>query len=346
MKNTRARRERESLTEKALIRFCDREEREKTKTYPLIWQIPSPPNPVVESQTNKLQIEKMPRYAKDENKCTIYVLKLKQRKWYIGRTSKYDKIKRVFQHFSEKGGSQWTRKYKPVRVEEMIKDETKRAEDKVTKDYMDKYGIENVRGGAYCQLELSEEHLRALRFESVAANNQCFVCEKKGHFAAQCPEKRFEEEEEEEKEVEYFCELCVDCGAEFDSENEYDEHRKGCNPEANFDPIVITNTYMLRDAVIPILGERLCEQCNSVSLNGEPNWKTMCLKCHSGENEYMLRGGRGHGGGRGRGGGRGQSWSNHRERLCENCNQDISDQPENHYKCKSCYYGSQKRKVR
>ena len=334
------------MTEKALIRFCDREEREKTKTYPLIWQIPSPPNPVVESQTNKLQIEKMPRYAKDENKCTIYVLKLKQRKWYIGRTSKYDKIKRVLQHFSEKGGSQWTRKYKPVRVEEMIKDETKRAEDKVTKDYMDKYGIENVRGGAYCQLELSEEHLRALRFESVAANNQCFVCEKKGHFAAQCPEKRFEEEEEEEKEVEYFCELCVDCGAEFDSENEYDEHRKGCNPEANFDPIVITNTYMLRDAVIPILGERLCEQCNSVSLNGEPNWKTMCLKCHSGENEYMLRGGRGHGGGRGRGGGRGQSWSNHQGRICRNCDQDISDQPENHLVCKSCYYGSQKRKVR
>ena len=272
------------------------------------------------------------------------MLKLKQRKWYIGRTSKYDKIKRVLQHFSEKGGSQWTRKYKPVRVEKMIKDETKRAEDKVTKDYMDKYGVKNVRGGAYCQLELSEEHLRALRFESVAANDECFVCEKKGHFAAQCPEKRFEEEEEEEEEVEYFCEMCVDCGDEFDSENEYDEHRRSCNPKANFNPIVITNNYMPRGAVIRILGERFCEQCNSVSLNGEPDWKTKCYECHSGENDYMPGGGRGHGGGRGRGGGRGQSWTNHRKRACENCRRDISDRPPNHYKCLSCFHGSRKRK--
>jgi predicted GIY-YIG superfamily endonuclease len=299
----------------------------------------SPPNPV-ESQTNKL----MPRYKKDENKCTIYVLKLKQRKWYIGRTSKYDKIKRVLQHFSEKGGSQWTRKYKPVRVEKMIKDETKRAEDKVTKDYMDKYGVANVRGGAYCQLELSEEHLRALRFESVAANDECFICKKKGHFAAQCPEKRFEEEEEEEKEEEYFCEMCEDCGVEFDSENEYDEHRRSCNPKANFDPIVITNNYMPRGAVIRILGERFCEQCNSVSLNGEPDWKTKCYECHSGENDYMPGGGRGHGGGRGRGGGRGQSRTNHRKRACESCRRDISDRPPNHYKCISCFHGSRKRK--
>jgi len=279
----------------------------------------------------------MPRHTKDVNKCTIYVLKLKQRKWYIGRTSKYDRIKRVLQHFGEKGGSQWTRKYKPVRVEKMIKDETRRAEDKVTKDYMDKYGVENVRGGAYCQLELSEEHLRALRFESVAANDECYVCNEKGHFAAQCPENRFEEDEKEE-EVEYFCEMCVECGTEFYSENEYNKHRKDCNPSTNFNPFVITNNFMPSDAAIPILGERLCEQCNSVSLNGEPEWKKKCRECHSGKNDYMQRGGRGHGGGRG------QSWPNYQGRVCRKCNWDISDQPENHYECRSCYRGPQKRR--
>ena len=59
-------------------------------------------------------------------------------------------------------------------------------EDKITKEYMAKYGIENVRGGSYVEIELSELQTEALKIELWQAKDLCTQCGRKGHFVKDC----------------------------------------------------------------------------------------------------------------------------------------------------------------
>lgn len=63
-------------------------------------------------------------------------------------------------------------------------------EDKVTKEYMYKYGIDNVRGGSYANVKLSNFHIDALNMEMWSVNDLCNICGKSGHFAKHCPLRR------------------------------------------------------------------------------------------------------------------------------------------------------------
>ena len=284
-----------------------------------------------------------PRHKKDTDLVTIYILKCKEKKWYVGKTSKYGATKRIVQHFANIGGSNWTRRYKPIKVDDVKKNQTSRDEDKWTKVYMDRYGVENVRGGAYCKLELNGDQIRALEIESAGSNDLCYYCKKKGHFMAQCKEKY--EEEEEEEEYEYFCEMCEECGEEFDEEEKFKRHQRTCNPAVNFNPLVSTMNYEPPETRLHIIGQRLCEQCGITDISNKPDSHTRCYKCYSGENDYMLQGGgrrtmqmhfssrhNSYGEGRGRGGRRGPY-----TRLCRDCRTDISDRDETHQQCKDCW---------
>ena len=62
-------------------------------------------------------------------------------------------------------------------------------EDKYTKIYMRKYGIERVRGGSYTMIDLPDYKSRALRDEICTADNLCFRCMRKGHFGNHCNAK-------------------------------------------------------------------------------------------------------------------------------------------------------------
>ena len=84
----------------------------------------------------------------------IYVLELTNNKYYIGKTN--NPKFRMQSHFNS-NGSAWTKKYKPIRLIELLNDCDDYDEDKYTLKYMEKYGIENVRGGAFCQIELTNE---------------------------------------------------------------------------------------------------------------------------------------------------------------------------------------------
>jgi predicted GIY-YIG superfamily endonuclease len=43
---------------------------------------------------------------------SIYILKLEENKWYVGKT--YRKVKERFQEHLDGKGSSWTKKYKPI----------------------------------------------------------------------------------------------------------------------------------------------------------------------------------------------------------------------------------------
>ena len=113
----------------------------------------------------------------------IYVLQLKDNKWYIGKTetSKF----RIDTHF-DSAGSEFTKKYPPEEIYQIIPECDKYDEDKYVKKYMDKYGIDNVRGGSYSKLEITTEEKQFIQKELWGANDLCFLCGG-DHFVKDCP---------------------------------------------------------------------------------------------------------------------------------------------------------------
>jgi predicted GIY-YIG superfamily endonuclease len=88
-------------------------------------------------------------------KPILYILKLKDDKYYIGITLNLNQ--RLAQHFSGEG-SQFTKKYKPLEVLKVIynDDINEDYENNLTLEYMEKYGWNNVRGGYYTRLEIKK----------------------------------------------------------------------------------------------------------------------------------------------------------------------------------------------
>jgi hypothetical protein len=88
------------------------------------------------------------------------------------------------------------KEYAPIKIVETRPMTSNHDENNITKDYMKKYGIDNVRGGSYCQVELPEEVEEVLRMEIKGNTDKCYNCGKKGHFANRCPNRESESEEE------------------------------------------------------------------------------------------------------------------------------------------------------
>lgn len=132
----------------------------------------------------------------------IYILLLEKDKWYIGYTDREDG-ERFAEHFTG-NGSKWTQKYKPIQVIEW-REGTLEDENKVTLEYMKKYGWWNVRGGSYCNVEMSAPPKQLVpelpsRINNVVSikpkninkttsykkSDACYRCGRDSHYAIDC----------------------------------------------------------------------------------------------------------------------------------------------------------------
>lgn len=147
----------------------------------------------------------------------IYVLKLTSNKWYVGRTNNIDS--RLKQHINGTG-SEWTQLYRMEKLVEQKDIQSPFDEDTTTLEYIAKYGIENVRGGSWSQVKLTDNQISNINTMINNANNNCFKCNKPGHFAKYCKEKTNFSTEYMQIEID----LTKDSSSESDSlNNEYED---------------------------------------------------------------------------------------------------------------------------
>lgn len=102
----------------------------------------------------------------------IYAIKLEKDKYYIGKISNPQFL--LQSNFDSNVSSQ-TKKYKPLKVIEIIQNCDDYDEDKITMQYMDKYGINNVRGGLFISVKLDKTTIDTLKKMINAINNKYFV---------------------------------------------------------------------------------------------------------------------------------------------------------------------------
>ena len=161
----------------------------------------------------------------------IYILRLEGGRYYVGKS---DNVLNRYEQHLKGSGSAWTRKYKPVALEKTIENVSHFEEDKVTKEYMSKYGIDMVRGGSYVELELSDFHMDALKMEIWAAKDLCTQCGRAGHFVKDCYAKtdasgnKIEYEKTSDHEYEWGCEYC---DRTFTTKFGCSVHEKSCKKE-------------------------------------------------------------------------------------------------------------------
>ena len=162
----------------------------------------------------------------------LYVLQCEKGKYYVGKTS--DVMRRFEEHKSGKG-SAWTSKYKPTKLIECKAITSPHDENNTTKDYMKKYGIDNVRGAGYCQVVLPEGIVSLLQNELQGISDLCYKCNLAGHFAAACPSTMPQTKSQAKpqakpkaKPVEEVVWECSYCDRQFDTEYGCGVHERSC----------------------------------------------------------------------------------------------------------------------
>jgi len=153
------------------------------------------------------------------NKMTnIYILKLQHGKYYVGKT---DNLERRKQEHINGTACTYTKKHPPISVEQIIPNCSDFDEDKYTKEYMHKYGIDNVRGGSYVTEELDEIQQYNVQKEIRSAKNLCTHCGRSDHFVKYCHAKT-------DVNGNSLIWGCDHCEREFDDEYDCEKHERYC----------------------------------------------------------------------------------------------------------------------
>jgi len=113
-------------------------------------------------------------------------------------------------HFQEEGIA-WTKKYKPIKILSQITGD-EFDEEKITLIAIEKYGIDNVRGGSYCTINLSQ-HEKDKALQTIRSiTDKCYTCGLKGHYAKDCKPSVLKNCKVDTKEP---CEMCGDSGKSY-----------------------------------------------------------------------------------------------------------------------------------
>jgi predicted GIY-YIG superfamily endonuclease len=123
---------------------------------------------------------------------TIYVLRLTSNKYYVGKTHNFSR--RIEDHING-SGSAWTKLHKPLKIIEIYENSDNYDENKYTMKTMSKYGIDNVRGGSFVTMYLSDEEKKFISRMICGAEDKCFSCGG-DHFVANCLIREDEEKKE------------------------------------------------------------------------------------------------------------------------------------------------------
>ena len=187
----------------------------------------------------------------------IYILELEKEHYYVGKTENPDI--RITDHFND-AGSEWTKRYPPVKVVDIIPNCDAYDEDKYTKIYMDKYGIDNVRGGSFCMVKLSHEIKKTIQYGIDSVNDRCYNCHTTGHFTSKCTNNTSKLINDESV-------VCLHCSKSIVSDN-YSKHLSEYCDQL---PIYNKNKSLLKN--ITILGKRILKntvepKCNRCGHHG------------------------------------------------------------------------------
>lgn len=116
---------------------------------------------------------------------TIYVLRLENDKYYIGKTRNLEE--RISDHFSN-AGTRWTKQHKPIDILHIIPECKEQDLDKYTLNYMKIYGFENVRGGSFSSLVFDDKRKKMIKHSLPPRHDKCFRCGSNEHFIKNCPD--------------------------------------------------------------------------------------------------------------------------------------------------------------
>lgn len=137
--------------------------------------------------------------------CSIYILKLRGSKYYVGRTSNIEK--RLSQH-SRGAGSSWTRKHPVDKLLRVFHNCDAYDEDKFTLKLMEKFGVDSVRGGSYVSVNLPESEIEGITKRIRMATDKCLKCGSPDHFAYRC--RANQKKPRVETRVKEECEICFE----------------------------------------------------------------------------------------------------------------------------------------
>lgn len=128
----------------------------------------------------------------------LYVLRLHNDKWYIGRSSN---LERRFEQHMKGEGAKWTSLHQAINIHEsrpLVNDED---EDALTLEYMKQYGIYNVRGGQFCAVEFRPWHVRDIKKRLEVVDEVKVVEEEKVIEMVQISQEEIEEQKKIEAQI-------------------------------------------------------------------------------------------------------------------------------------------------
>ncbi len=126
--------------------------------------------------------------ADEGTQFTIYALKLRGGRYYVGKTTPNRLETRLREH-AEGRGSVFTRVHAPVETLFTKANRSGFDEDAETLRLMDRYGVDNVRGGRFATAELSAATRQQIAHCIRAAKDRCYRCGG-SHFIGDCVRNR------------------------------------------------------------------------------------------------------------------------------------------------------------